>query len=378
MATSPEPEETERNLRERLTAAQQLADRYENELSGERVFRKELEDRLRSLGSEMDKKVGRFQIEHQALADKLVAIQDKHKEVYEKMVSKYTNAASTFTRLEDDFIFMKKKYEKLLGMRKLKADELREQMIDLPQTVEELQFLCLQLREELIDDRAAKEHIMSEFRDELAITKEQLEEEGRDKKRIENSLTSQLNAVSEELGIARSQVNAMYVENKEMMERQKMQRSFQQRIEELESQVSALQKERQNLEKSLTESRQRCQTLQNELDTSETVQKDFVRLSQNLQIQLEKIRQAEQEVRWQFDDDIFNCNNCETEFGTKNQKHHCNHCGKIFCNACLSQTIPSGPQRRPAKINLDYRMFHLKMIFCPIENCDKDYLRRYV
>jgi len=350
MATSPEPEETERNLREQLTAAQQLADRYENELSGERVFRKELEDRLRSLGSEMDKKVGKFQIEHQALADKLVAIQDKHKAVYEKMVSKYTNAASTFTRLEDDFIYMKKRYEKLLGMRKMKADELREQMIDLPQTVEELQFLCLQLREELIDDRAAKEHVASEFRDELAITKDQLDEERRDKQRIEDALTAQVNAVSEELAIARSQVNAMYVENKEMMERQKMQRSYQQRIEELESQVSSLQKERQNLEKSLTESRQRCQTLQNELDTSETVQKDFVRLSQNLQIQLEKIRQAEQEVRWQFDDDVFNCNNCESEFGTKNQKHHCNHCGKIFCNTCLSQTIPSGPQRRPAKV----------------------------
>ena len=193
-------------FQEQLTAAQQLADRYENELSGERVFRKELEDRLRSLGSEMDKKVGRFQIEHQALADKLVAIQDKHKVVYEKMVSKYTNAASTFTRLEDDFIFMKKRYEKLLGIRKVKADELREQMIDLPQSVEELQFLCLQLREELIDERAAKEHIVSELRDELAITKEQLEEEQRDKQRIEQSLTNQFHAVSGELAITRKQV----------------------------------------------------------------------------------------------------------------------------------------------------------------------------
>lgn len=38
----------------------------------------------------------------------------------------------------------------------------------------------------------------------------------------------------------------------------------------------------------------RCATLQHELNTSETVQKDFVKLSQNLQIELEKIRQAEQ------------------------------------------------------------------------------------
>lgn len=40
----------------------------------------------------------------------------------------------------------------------------------------------------------------------------------------------------------------------------------------------------------------RCAALQQELDTSEAVQKDFVKLSQNLQIELEKIRQAEQVV----------------------------------------------------------------------------------
>lgn len=38
----------------------------------------------------------------------------------------------------------------------------------------------------------------------------------------------------------------------------------------------------------------RCFSLQSELDTSEAVQKDFVQLSQSLQIQLEKIRQSEQ------------------------------------------------------------------------------------
>jgi hypothetical protein len=37
--------------------------------------------------------------------------------------------------------------------------------------------------------------------------------------------------------------------------------------------------------------------LKHELDTSEAVQKDFVRLSQDLQIQLEKIRQGENEVK---------------------------------------------------------------------------------
>ena len=40
-----------------------------------------------------------------------------------------------------------------------------------------------------------------------------------------------------------------------------------------------------------------ARTLRHELDTSESVQRDFVKLSQNLQMELEKIRQSEQ-VHW--------------------------------------------------------------------------------
>lgn len=145
-------------------------------------------------------------------------------------------------------------------------------------------------------------------------------------------------------------LNVMHLERKEIMERQKMHHSYQERIEELESQVSSLQRERSSLERSVAEFRQKCQTLQNELDTSETVQKDFVKLSQSLQIQLEKIRQAEQEVRWQFDEDVTSCNNCDVDFNGKTSKQHCCHCGKIFCSNCLSQQIPTGPHNRLAKV----------------------------
>jgi Rab GTPase-binding effector protein 1 len=277
-------------------------------------------------------------------------MENKHKLCYDKMVREYTTAAQTCTRLEDDIMYLKKRYLHLLGLKKEKAAELRDQPIDLPQTVEQLQFLCLQLREDMIEERAAKEHIIADMKDQLTVTKEQLREEHADKRRIEAETTSQINSLSNELHISRNKLNSVYAENKEMSERQKLSPAYLQKIEELEAQLEKLQHERQTIEKSFAECRQKCHTLQMELDTCETVQKDFVRLSQSLQIQLEKIRQAEQEVRWQFDDDVFNCNNCETEFSSKLPKMHCHHCGKVFCPSCLSQTIPSGPHRRPAKV----------------------------
>lgn len=50
------------------------------------------------------------------------------------------------------------------------------------------------------------------------------------------------------------------------------------------------------LELEVQELKQRVMGLQHDLDLSEQTQRDFVRLSQSLQVQLEKIRQSDSEV----------------------------------------------------------------------------------
>lgn len=85
--------------------------------------------------------------------------------------------------------------------------------------------------------------------------------------------------------------------------------------------------------------------LQQDLGNSEAVQKDFVRLSQSLQVriesvlpstmetkhfhiffppysqmELEKIRAADTAVRWQDDDDVDNCPSCKSVFSVTRRK----------------------------------------------------------
>lgn len=72
---------------------------------------------------------------------------------------------------------------------------------------------------------------------------------------------------------------------------------YREKAERYEAAYKPMKAKMAELEESLNQYRQKCSTLQNELDTSTSVQKDFVQLSQSLQIQLEKIRQAEHEVR---------------------------------------------------------------------------------
>ncbi|XP_063825986.1 early endosome antigen 1-like [Ostrinia nubilalis] len=98
------------------------------------------------------------------------------------------------------------------------------------------------------------------------------------------------------------------------------------------------------------ELRGRVGALQQELDNSEKVQQDFVRLSQSLQVQLQRIREADTEVRWQHDDDVSECPACRAPLPNNKKKVHCRHCGRIFCAACASHQVPAGPRRTPARV----------------------------
>lgn len=73
-------------------------------------------------------------------------------------------------------------------------------------------------------------------------------------------------------------------------------------------------------ESDLIQLRNKLSSLQTELDNSEVVQRDFVKLSQSLQVQLEEIRQATTEVRWQHFDDVGECNSCKRGLNSKKEK----------------------------------------------------------
>ena len=44
-------------------------------------------------------------------------------------------------------------------------------------------------------------------------------------------------------------------------------------------------------------------------------------------------------MKWESDEDVSNCRNCNDEFDLLNRRHHCRCCGKIFCNKCSNNKI---------------------------------------
>uniref|UniRef100_A0A915HUQ9 FYVE-type domain-containing protein n=1 Tax=Romanomermis culicivorax TaxID=13658 RepID=A0A915HUQ9_ROMCU len=175
-----------------------------------------------------------------------------------------------------------------------------------------------------------------------------IKSEQQSKEQLEATLSDEVNTLRTELGVAKSCLEETERLRKLCDERDRQVDEYRFTINDLESALSQIKTERNKTEKLYHDCKQRSSILQQELDNSEQVQRDFVRLSQSLQIELESIRQADHQVRWQHEDDVFMCSGCKVPFSKHRRKVHCNHCGKIFCETCLTKSAPQGPMKRPA------------------------------
>ena len=72
-------------------------------------------------------------------------------------------------------------------------------------------------------------------------------------------------------------------------------------LAEIKNSYRQLIKEKEAQDNVIVEQRAKIQSLQESLENSEHIQMDFVKVNQELQKALEKIRQEQDEVRWQFE-----------------------------------------------------------------------------
>ncbi|KAL3100394.1 hypothetical protein niasHS_001697 [Heterodera schachtii] len=369
-------------LREQLAAAKELYEKYGKELSEERLYRKELEGRFAALNDEIEQKIQIFMDSVNRSEERVALLAKKQETDLADMGHELDVAKEQQTALQTELKTLYEKYE------------MREQCIDLPQTVDELTLLALQLREDLISEKASREHECQELRDELTVAREQMLESEQQlliyaqhaqqqQDHMEQLLHQHRISVSEEGSGADGSGNSggsrrqraggqpdMVIRSPREQRRQQQQQQqtptvvevgdadcccpdakCHQQTVELQRRLHRSMNERAQLQELLVEQRNKCSQMQSELDTSEAVQKDFVRLSQNLQVELEKIRQSECEVRWQDEQDVDRCNDCVKELQPgPEHRINCRHCGKIFCSSCTANTVCSGPAKRAVPV----------------------------
>ncbi|CAJ0944295.1 unnamed protein product, partial [Mesorhabditis belari] len=333
----------ERKLKEELKAMKELADRYQNELSAERDYRREMEKRMTEEAEIVDGKAKEILANHERLQQSLALLTEKYNQLLKRHQEKGNRMKEKLDKLSQKHLDTANKYLVLLGVNRTKAREMRDEVISLPDDQMELQLQCLTNREQLIEARAALEYTEREKSDEITMLRAQLMEETTAREAMEKEFGAQISDLQTELTIRMDSVQTAEQQKRQIGD-------LQASISELEAQVQQVLSERNAVEQTAQNYKARCSSLQQELDTCEQVQKDFVKLSQSLQIQLEKIRQSEQEVRWQFDEDVDQCQECSSQLPKGKPKPHCRHCGRIFCGKCLEQSVHAGPTRRLASV----------------------------
>ncbi|XP_045477446.1 rab GTPase-binding effector protein 1 isoform X1 [Harmonia axyridis] len=317
----------------KTAAAEKAVERHKEELLKEIGFRKEMEEKWNEKREELKVQVAE-------LTKNTERAEKDLKELRQFFDQRCTEFRTELIKLTEDREKMYKELQtlqmendNLVGKYTIHSQELQSQAIDLPNTVQELHELILKNNQDLIIAKIGKENAeanVNSLQSNIIQLKEQIMNNHQEREIREIKLL-------EKIGILKEQIQHFEKETKNVNH---------DTISKLQEQINKLTISENKLMELNNELKSRVSSLQQELDTSETVQKDFVLLTQNLQVQLERIRDSDTQVRWQHEEDVDNCPSCHSSFNNTKKKQHCRHCGRIFCQQCLKKEIKSGPNNR--------------------------------
>uniref|UniRef100_A0A674BLF0 Rab GTPase-binding effector protein 1 n=1 Tax=Salmo trutta TaxID=8032 RepID=A0A674BLF0_SALTR len=195
-------------------------------------------------------------------------------------------------QVADELSRLQRDNDSLTGKQRLHLSLQQQEDFKLPTTVQELQPLVLQLREDIVAVRTAADHLEEKLKAEILFLKEQLQAEQCFKENLEDTLQMEIDGCKEEIVRRTSSLVLDYLCHS-LAEKSKTLESVQGLKSSLEEQLRELTTTKTALEAQALDEKDKAQRLQTELDVSEQVQRDFVKLSQTLQVQLERIRQTD-------------------------------------------------------------------------------------
>ncbi|XP_034479234.1 rab GTPase-binding effector protein 1 [Drosophila innubila] len=347
---SEELSERVKQQKKQLDAIQKQLVESREQLSKEAALRNDLENQWQAKREAHKSEVQNLREQSKNNEYQLLNMQQKFLETKEEVMRQLQRVTDDRERVNQQLETLQADNDFLSGRYLATSEEIENQYINLPNTVVELQELMLRQQSELIQARVSSEYEKQKCvssLDEIQILRSQLEQSNNErrayKSKVQLDIKSLQDRVTEHLVAVQS-----HESSKTLLERKEA--DLNKQLSECRVEIIELQDANEKLGKTNSDYKSKIKTLQEELSTMETVQKDFVKLSQTLQMSLEELRHADTDVRWQDDDDVNNCPTCNAYFTVMVRKIHCRHCGHIYCDKCLTKTVPSGPRKRVARV----------------------------
>ena len=275
---------------------QKQVDKFKEELKEEAEYRREVE-------TKWNEKAEQHRAENDAISKKSLELEDSLSQLrlgYNTMYEATRVDLQTLTKDRERIVRELKRLQDendiLVGKHSAKAEEMQNEVINLPEKMEDMHLLLLNFRENLITAKIAKERVEEKLKNEIGYLKGQMHGEEQNRKTMEDQYTEQIAHLQENIHRLEAYRREFANEQKRRKEMEGKEEEQRQSFASLNQEVEVVRKEKVALETKVQELKGKTSRLQQELDNSVAVQTDFVRLSQSLQMELEKIRQSEKEV----------------------------------------------------------------------------------
>ncbi|XP_025871130.1 RUN and FYVE domain-containing protein 1 isoform X2 [Vulpes vulpes] len=264
------------------------------------------------------------------------------------------------------------KTEMEIAMKLLEKDthEKQDTLVALRQQLEEVKAInlqmfhkvqnaesCLQQKNDAITSFEEKNNqvmsSMKQMEERLQLSERARQGAEERSLKVQQELGSQTCALQQQLSQLHEQCSSLEKELKsEKEQRQALQRELQQE-KDTSSLLRAELQQVEGLKKELRELQDEKADLQKVCDEQEqALQEMGLHLSQS-KLKMEDIKEVNKALKghtWLKDDEATHCKQCEKEFSISRRKHHCRHCGHIFCNMCSSNELALPSYPKPVRV----------------------------
>ena len=219
-----------------------------DELRKEQNFRSELEEKFNEDAKRAEKDIRDLCLRVDQSQRNVDILTKSHTELRKEANDIISNLMNQMEETNKELHRIRTDNNILLGKFIAKSQILQSEPIDLPQDIDEMQFYCLKLREELITTLVAKERNEETLKSEILFLKEQMIGEQQTKETIEENLTQDndvLRSTVDSLQTELIEYKQRYAEQEQQLLQcsdrlSRLTDQTQQRITELELQVNDL------------------------------------------------------------------------------------------------------------------------------------------
>uniref|UniRef100_A0A7N4NQ28 Rab GTPase-binding effector protein 1 n=1 Tax=Sarcophilus harrisii TaxID=9305 RepID=A0A7N4NQ28_SARHA len=290
----------EAETRDQVKKLQGMLRQVNDQLEKTAKDKQDLEEMMRQSAEESGQQISALALQTRASELALSELQQAFSQAQRNAQEQMGVLMQSREQVSEELARLQKENESLQGKHGLHLALQQAEDFVLPEAAEELRELVLRYRESMVSARTAADHAEEKLKAEILFLKEQIQAEQCLKENLEETLQLEIETCKEEI----ASISSLKAELERLKaDKEQLESGLRERTEQLESLRQAemtleeqLKREtaaKTNVEQLMFEEKNKAQRLQTELDVSEQVQRDFVKLSQTLQVQLERIRQAD-------------------------------------------------------------------------------------